>query len=82
MSIMITGSENIAKAREIAIAQGLALEINTGMKATRSASPLAIVRDMGFKGGRKPAALKWLTDKMTAEWGYTPSASIERALSK
>ena len=79
--IVIDTPEGIARARKIALASALALEINTGMRATRH-SLIPIAKSYGFTGSRKPAALKWLVEKMQEEFGYEPPATVQRALSK
>lgn len=79
--IMIDTPEGIAAARKIALVQALALEINTGLRASRH-SLIPIAKQYGFTGARKQAALKFMVDQMAEEFGYTPSNTVERALSK
>lgn len=79
--IVIDTPEGIAYARKVALVHALALEINTGMRATRH-SLIPIAKGYGFKGSRKNAALKWMVEEMKKDHGFIPGASIERALAK
>lgn len=63
----------------ITLMHGLALEINTGMKATRRAL-LPIARSLGFSGRTKIQALVWLIESQPST--YVPSPSIAKALAK
>jgi hypothetical protein len=78
-TIAIEGRENVARFRLIALAQALAFEINTGMRMTRQAL-IPVAKQYGFKGNRKPAALKFIVALMQEDFGYTPSESVQKAL--
>jgi hypothetical protein len=49
---MVTGAEDIAMVRLLAIRSGLGLEIRTGMKMSRGYSPLAILQREGITTAR------------------------------
>lgn len=77
----ITG-EHIATYRHVAIATMLALEINTGMKATRLGSPMMTAKGLcGSVKRTKRAVLgdyvKWLQATYPQ---YSPAPSVVKAL--
>lgn len=51
-AIVITGAEQIAMARLLAIRSGLGLEIRTGLKMSSRYSPLAILQAEGITSAR------------------------------
>lgn len=74
----ITG-EHIEEYRLIAIIRALAIEVQTGMKASRGPSALTLARDAGLTNKRtKSAALVQIVDQMDAE-GIPVSGSVRIA---
>jgi hypothetical protein len=69
-AIVITGAEQIAMARLLAIRSGLGLEIRTGMKMSSRYSPLAILQREGITSKRtKKGAWKDLDAYIVAHGG-------------
>lgn len=77
-AIILDTPEQIAAARVITLAHGIALEINTGMRMSSRYSSVQVANGMGFPGRQKKAALKWLIK----EFGLTESESMKKALGK
>ena len=76
--VMITGAENIAMVRLLAIRSGLGLEIRTGMKMSRGYSPLAILQREGITTKKtKRGAWKDLDAHIVANGGPAAERSID-----
>ena len=78
----IEGADNVRRAHWLAVAHATALEINTGIKASRGSAVAACNRITGRTARTKKKALRDLVEHMAADFGYEirPGASIERAL--
>jgi hypothetical protein len=76
--VMITGAENIAMVRLLAIRSGLGLEIRTGMKMSRGYSPLAILQREGITTKKtKRGAWKDLDAYIVANGGPAAERPID-----
>jgi len=82
MSIMIDTPEGIQFFRLVTVYHSLKLEVETGMKMTRSANPYAIAkRDYGLKGSKASVAeqLGEMVEGILAQRAYERSLAENEA---
>jgi len=82
-TIILDQPQQIAYARMLTLAMGLAFEIKCApMKYTRFAL-IPIAKDYGFKGSRKPAALAFMIEKLKeVNPDFEPTQTMQDALAK
>lgn len=76
MSIILDTPEQIEHMRAFTLAQGLALEITTGMKMSNRYSAVKVANSMGFTGKQKKPALQWVIETYKLE----PTERMTKAL--